>query len=553
VPKPLVSTLVALQLKLMWRQLRASTSMMVGSIVMLVMVLGAAIPAMWGLVALRGASLEARGAITVIAFGVLTLGWPIAVTLMTGNNDMLDAGRFALYPVRARQLLPGLLVAAATGLGGLLTLVLGIGFVAAWSSSLATAVLAVFGLVMGFATCLVSSRALSAALAAVLRRRRARDLVTIVVVIVILALSTGIQFITHALPGNVAGNSGTLDLSQMWQQFVTSIQPTANAIAWTPFGWAWALPWAAGQGDWGHAAIWGVLAIAWLAFLAWAWMRYFSASLTSPLEAGGTSQKIAKANPLDRLLPATPAGAVAKRGLRYWRRDPRRLVGAIATLVMPIMMGVAVYASGNNPDTPGDIINAVLAFSPAMVGFMAAIGLGYDISYDGTALGTQIVTGISGRDDRWGRAMAYLVIFVPVQVVMIVAFLAVSGRWDLAIPVAGLSFAWLLSGAGVGSWMGAMWQIPQPPAGSNLVNRSGSGGVAGFLSAMLGIFLPFVVCLPVLALAITAVVLGGWWSWATLGAGLAIGAFVLWLGMRIGGRHLDRTWPEVLAKVTWKG
>ena len=548
-----VGTLVTLQLKLMWRQLRASTSMLVGSIIMLVAVLGSAIPLMFGLVALRGASLEARGGLTVIGFAVLTLGWPIMVTLMTGNNDMLDAGRFALYPVRARQLLPGLLVAAAMGLGGLLTLVLGIGYVVAWSSSLATAVLALVGLVLGFATCLVSSRALSSALAAILRRRRARDLLTVLIVLVILALTTGIQFISHALPGALSSGDITLDFGQLWQQFITALQPVAHVMAWTPFGWAWSLPWAAAQGSWATTAIWAALAIAWLGLLTWAWMHFFSASLISPLEAGGTSQKITKSNPLDRLLPATPAGAVAKRGLRYWRRDPRRLIGGIATLLMPLIMGVAVYASGNSPDTPATIIKAILAFAPAMVGFMSAIGVGYDISYDGSALGTQIVTGISGRDDRWGRVMAYLVIFVPIQVVMILVFAAVSGRWDLLAPVTGLSFAWLLTGAGVGSWSGAMWQIPQPPAGSNLVNRSGAGGVSGVLSAMLGVFLPMVICLPVLGLAIAAAILGGWLSWLTLLVGLLIGVLALWLGMRIGGRHLDRTWPEVLAKVTWKG
>jgi len=527
--------------------------MTIAGLVMLLVVLGSAVPLMFGLAALRGASLETRGALTVLGFAVLTLGWPIMVTLMTGNNDMLDAGRFALYPVRTRQLLPGLLVAAAMGLGGLLTVFMGVGYVVAWSGSLVTFVLAVVGLVLGFATCLVSSRALSAALASLLRRRRARDMVTILVVLIILLLSTGIQFVSHAIPANT-GVAGGTSLSEIWQSIVAGLQPIAGVAAWTPFGWAWSLPWAAGQGHWGTVGLWGVLAIAWVAFLSWAWMHYFAASLVSPLEAGGTAEKIAKANPLDRLLPDTPAGGVAKRSLRYWRRDPRRLIGAIATILVPFMMGVAIYA-GEGSSTGSDLamMKAVMAFSPCMMGFMASIAVSMDISYDGTALATQIVTGVSGRDDRWGRMVAYLIIFVPIQVVMIVIFMAISGRWDLIVPVTGLCAGWLLAGSGIGSWLGAVFQIPQPPAGSNLVNRNTAGGIAGFASAMIGIFLPMMVVLPTIGCAVAAVAFGGVWNWLTLLVGVATGWLLLWWGMRAGGRRLDKTWPEVLARVTWKG
>jgi len=524
--------------------------MMIGSLIMVLMVLGSAVPLLFGLAALRGASVETRGIIMTLGFGLLTLGWPLMVTLMTGNNDMLDAGRFALYPVRATRLLPGLLAAAAMGLGGLLTVLMGVGYVAGWSSSPSTVVAAVVGLALGFATCLVTSRALSAVLASVLRRRKARDLVMVVFVVAVLALSLGIQYFSHLLPNDLQ-QGVTFNLTDI----VHSMLPAATAMAWTPFGWAWALPWAVAQGSWGAAAIWLGLAFVWLAFCGWIWGRQFAQSLISPLETGGSSEKIAKANPLDRLMPSTPAGAVAKRDLRYWRRDPRRLIGAIATLIMPFIMAVSIYASSVNqaPDVMA-LMKAVLAFSPVMVGFMAAISVAYDISYDGSALATQIVTGISGRDDRWGRLLAYLTIFGPIQVVMIIGFVAYSGRWDLLPSVTGCCIAYMGAGAGVGSWMGSIWQIPQPPAGSNLVNRGGTGGVAGFVGTMLGILLPGLLCLPTIAIAVVAVAFGpNPWAWITLAVGLLTAWLLLWWGVRSGGRRLDRKWPEVLAKVTWKG
>jgi len=524
--------------------------MLVGSLVMVLMVLGSAIPLLFGMAALRGASVETRGVIMTLGFGLLTLGWPIMVTLMTGNNDMLDAGRFALYPVRAARLLPGLLAAAALGLGGLLTALVGVGYVVGWSSSLSTLVAAVVGLALGFATCLVTSRALSAVLASVLRRRKARDLVMIVFVLVVLALSMAVQYFSHLLPNDLQ-QGVTFNLADI----VHSMLPAATAMAWTPFGWAWALPWAVAQGSWGLAAVWLALAAVWLAFCGWVWARQFAHSLVSPLEAGGSSEKIAKTNPLDRWMPNTPAGAVAKRDLRYWRRDPRRLVGAIATLIVPFIMALSIYASSVNqaPDVVAPM-KIVMAFSPVMIGFMAAVLVAYDISYDGSALATQIVTGVSGRDDRWGRLLAYFTIFVPIMVVMIAGFVAFAGRWDLLPSVTGCCIAYMGAGAGVGSWLGSIWQIPQPPAGSNLVNRSGVGGIAGFVGTMLGIILPGLVCLPTIIVAVIAAVFGpNPWAWITLAMGLLTAWLLVWWGVRSGGRRLDRKWPEVLAKVTWKG
>ncbi|MCL2783561.1 MAG: hypothetical protein FWD80_06285 [Propionibacteriaceae bacterium] len=547
----MVGTLVRLQLKLQWRQIRTSVGMTVASLIMVLLVLGSAIPAMFGLAAMRGASIETRGTVMTFGFALLTLGWPIMVTMMTGSNDMLDAGRFALYPVRAARMLPGLLVSATMGLGGVLIVIMGIGYVMAWSTSLASAVAAIIGLLLGFAICIVSSRAVSALLADLLRRRRARDLVMVVFVLVVLALSMGVQFVSQSLGGQLDAG---FNFGDYLNNLVTSMQPAAKVAAWTPFGWAWALPWAVANGTWWQAGVWLVLAVVWLGLLGWVWARQFARSLVSPLESGGGAEKIAKANPFDRFLPNSVAGAIAKRSLRYWRRDPRRLVGAIAIVLMPLIMAVAMYASSRSvPPDQMHIMKSVVAFAPALLGWMAATSVGWDISYDGSALATQIVTGASGRDDRWGRMLAWLVIFVPIQVVYIIGFMLVASRWDLLPAVTGLCVAELLTGGGIGSWIGSVWQMPQPPAGSNMMGRGATGGMAGFVGAMVGLLLPIVIGLPALVLAIAAVMYGEPFGWLTLLVGAATGWLVLWWGIRAGGRRLDRTWPEVLAKVTWKG
>jgi len=542
----LVGMLVRLQLKLSWRYTMSSVAMKVGSLVMALMLLASVIPAMYGLFALRGASVVIRGEVLTSGFALLTLAWPIMVTMMTGSNDMLDAGRFALYPVRMARLLPGLVLSAALGLGGLMMLFLGVGYVAAWSTSPVALVGAVVGWVVGFATCLASSRALAALLADVLRRRKARDLTIVLFFLVIMGFSVGSQLVTRALAEGTAtvGAGGLL----------AGLSRTADIAAWTPFGWAWGIPWALAGGDIVKALVWLVLALVWLGLMAWVWAHQFGKRLTSQLEAGGEAEKIAGANPLDRFLPATPAGAIAKRGLRYFRRDPRRLISIIATLIVPFLMAISMSMSMNQvPSNQHVLMLEVLTFAPSLAGWMVAIYVGWDISYDGSALATQIVTGVTGRDDRWGRIMAALMLYVPMLVVLIAGFTIYTRQWQVLPSVCGVGAMLTLSGMGIGSWIGSIWQIPQPPPGSSLVGRNGTGGAAGFLASMIGMFLPVVVTLPVLALAILALVLNPLYGWLALLVGLGLGALVLWWGVRSGGRRLDHKWPEVLAKVTWKG
>lgn len=548
-PASQTGTLVRLQLKLFWRYATSSTGMMIGNIVMALMLLGSLIPAMFGLGAMRGMSAETRGVALTLIFAVLTFLWPVAVTLMTGNNDMLDAGRFALFPVKVGRLLPGLVISAGMGLGGVMMLLLGIGYVVAWSTSPGTLIAAIVGWVVGFATCLASSRALSAVLADVLRRRKARDLLVLVIFIGIMALSIGMQVVSQMMTRSVESTTVT-----SFTDIVGGFGTVARVLAWTPFGWAWGLPWALAQGNALVAVVWLVLALVWLGGMAWIWGAQFAKRLVSPLDATGGAEKIVKANPLDRFLPDTPAGAVAKRGLRYFRRDPRRLMGMIATLIMPVMMAVIVGISGPQA-APGDqrILGQVMMFVPAMVGWMVGLFVATDICYDGSALAQQIVAGVSGRDDRWGRAMASLIVFGGLQIVIIIGFSIYARQWAMLPAVIGLSAALLVGGVGIGSWIGSIWYYPQPPAGSSLVGRNGAGGAAGFLASMVGMFLPVVTAIPVIIFVALTFALGALWAWVALVVGCATGALLLWWGVRAGGHRLDRTWPEVLAKITWKG
>ena len=69
-----------------------------------------------------------------------------------------------------------------------------------------------------------------------------------------------------------------------------------------------------------------------------AWRHFLGVGLVSPMDGGGTAGKVRDSAAVERLYPATPAGGVAGRTLRYWRRDPRYLAGIAGFLIGPIVL-----------------------------------------------------------------------------------------------------------------------------------------------------------------------------------------------------------------------
>ena len=535
----MVGLLVRLHLKLTARQLRASPAMLVSTIIMGLTVLSMGFLAYAGLSALRQAPAQ-RDWMTLLALGLLTLAWPVMTVFVVGSNEILDIGRFALLPVRAHQLVPGLFVAGLLGLGGLFTAFVDVGYVRAWSGVPATLAAAIVGAVLGTALCLLGARVLSTALSGVFRRRRPREIVALVFFVALLAGSILLQVGSRWL--------ATQQLDA--ERAVALARRVAAVVAWTPFGWPWALPADAAAGAWGPAAARIASSLAVIAVLGWVWSRQVARGLVSPLEQSGAGEKIQSGNVFDRFLPATPAGAIARRGVRYLRRDPRRFMGVIALLLMPALMIVPALLT---PATSlPSVRDGLVIFAPAWTGWMGASLVAADICYDGSALGTQILSGATGRDDRLGRALGFLVVFVPLQLIVIVAVTLWVQRWDLLPGVLGLVGVLLLGGVGVGSWVGSVWQYAQPPPGANVMGRGATGGSAGIVGSLVGMLLPLLWAIPTAVLAVA-----GFRSpvleWIALPTGLAMGAAAFVWGIRAGGARLDAHWPEVLAKVTWKG
>ncbi len=122
----MVALLVRLKLTLLRNSLRRSVWRTVGLVIGVVYALGIVVLAFAGLIALRFTSTALTADVTVPAFALLTLGWLLLSLLVFGVDETVDPARFALLPVRARELLPGLLLAGLIGVPGVAT-VAGVG------------------------------------------------------------------------------------------------------------------------------------------------------------------------------------------------------------------------------------------------------------------------------------------------------------------------------------------------------------------------------------------------------------------------------------------
>lgn len=531
--------LVKLNFTLARRQLARSPWQIVGMVVGLLYLLAAGAGLFFGMSVLMKSSLPIHADVPVVVFGLITLAWMMLGLLFFGVDQTLDPARFSLFPLRARDMLPGLTIIGLLDVGSLACLLGAIGLAVGWVSSPLVAAIAAVAGILGTLVGMLGTRVLTTGLASMLSSRKFKDAAAVIVFLLIMAFSVGMQFVG-------VGTSSSRNVDAM----LTLLHGSATVLSWTPFGFAWALPGDAAAGAWGIFAVHAVLALASVAVLWWAWGKLLDRALTSPLETGSGSGTVKVNSWVDRVFPATPAGAIGARTARYYRRDSRHMIGLISLVVMPFLMLVPVLIRRENFDSAQYSLT-MIAFTPAISAAFVAMSLMAELSYDGSAISTHMLTGIRGRDDRLGRVYGTLLVIVPLLTVMLLVGAAVSRRGDLVPGILGLTVSLAATGMGAGLVMDTLVNYPYPPPGSNPFAKNNGGGFAGFL----GFFAMFIVAgvgsAPASALVIAQLVTHQMmWGWIGLLAGVVVGPLVFWGLLTLASKNLDKRWPEVLKNVT---
>ena len=527
----MVATLVRLKLRVLAHTLRRERWRLV------LLVLGAVwgvsmLPSVvGGMVWLSHQAPASANDVLVVGGSLLVAGWAVVPILVPGMDDSLEVGRFATFGVSARALAPGLLLAGAVSLPSLITTVVVLAPAIVWAPRGEAALgLSLLAAPLALATCMLAARIATSISARVLSSRRAREIGAVL----------GLLAVALALPAVLA--LGSLGLEGALEKV-----PTVSAVlGWTPLGAPFAAPFAAAEGD--EAGTFGRIAVAvgTVAVAGAVWVRTMEDTLRRPPSRSGQVRR----RP-DQMLPAhvvarhpglVAAGAVTRRGLRYWTADPRYMSALLAAVVAPVLIVVLAASVADAPD-------AIALGLGIVVGGTLGWGRHNDVAYDGTAFWLHVAAHVPGWSDRLGRALATLVWALPLTVGLGLLGVWVSGRWELAAAAVGAGVGVLLAGLAVSAVASALLPYPVPAAGANPYAAQ-MGAVGATLVAQAASSAgTFVLCGPVLGLYAASV----WWraelAPLTAAVGLVGGAALLALAVWLGGRVYDARAPRLLARL----
>lgn len=519
----MVATLLRLRFRVLGNQLARSPWQLVGFLFGALYGVGVLAGTVVGLVLLAGVELPIAATVIVGVGSLVTLGWVFGPLLLAGVDTTLDPDRLVVFPMTVNRMMVALTLAGVCGIPGIITSVASLATIATWVRSPASILAWVVATPLAILTAVVASRAMASLSVGLSAGRRFREISGVLIFIPLILAGP-------IIAGIASGFALNLDTAAT----------IVRVLGWTPIGAAWAVPADAAGGDFAAAGAKLFIALATLALLWAVWRRALSDALVRPRRTSRVSVKAGSLGWFGRV-PSGGAGAIFARSFTYWLRDPRYLRQLIVVPLVPVLLWF--YARGGDPFV-------ALMFSGLLIAFVLGIVIYADVSYDGTAYGTELATGVSGRADRVGRTLAAAALALPLTVVAAILPFLFEGDWSQFPGVLGMSLGVLSISYGVCAVTSAQLVVAVPAAGDNPFKRvPGATFLQGL--AFLGIWLV------ALALSAPSVVIGliafftgnALLSWVAGAVGVVMGVAVLVIGIVVGGRMLDRTGPLLLARL----
>ncbi|MCA1169550.1 ABC-2 type transport system permease protein [Kocuria sp. AG109] len=502
---------------------------MAGTVVSLVIAGCAVLAAAAGFLALREAGPLVAAQIAACLGALLGLVWVLVPVVVASEDQTLDPELLSPYPLRLRDIVLAQVASSLVGVLGPLSL-LGMLTPVLSAHGPGQALLSLVAGVLGF-VCFVVWARIAAACGRRLRRRRGLTTVLSALGYVLLMFS-GLLF-------------GLLSL--------ILLRPSARQAATGIAGW---IPWSAGYLAVADAAgtptllpvrlglpVLGIGIGLWLlSALLRGELLTVSAGSSGRAQRGRTRRADDAAPGTGLALARGPVSAVAVRTGLDLLRDPRMSFSLLGVL------GIAVLFTGLSALQDG----AQALMAGPFAGLTACTIACYLTAYDNSAFSLHLLAPLTGRQDRWGRALGVLGVYLPATLVVSAACTVLAGFPEQVPANLGVSLGFCLIGTGVGAVASALWAAPVPPPGASPFKRAGGGAGSG---AKMGMLLAALVCLalnlPAIILYLVSLVPGlGWLGWVALAVGIGLGLAVLGLGVRLGARRYDARAPELLAQVS---
>jgi ABC-2 type transport system permease protein len=558
---------VQLKLRLMTGALRGdgSTARVVGLILAVVVGLYVMPAGFILLASLHGRPLA--GDAGIVVFAAAFAGWAVLPLLAFGTDETLDPARLALLPLRRRTLVTGLLAAALTGIGPVVTFVVLLGVVAAEANGPGPAAAGVAAVLLELALCVAASRALTTAFSGLLRSRRGSDFGVIAGALLTFAVIAGNVAFQRSLAGGRLGQG---------------IRAIAGVARWTPPGLLAHAISAAARGDYPAALAGLAVGAATALLLLWAWIAVLGRTLISQDASTQVSRRRARRAALAPAGNGAPAGdlapvgvaaagggeparaaaawggrmallgssravTVAVKELRYSWRDPRRKAAWLG-LGMAVIVTLSVSSLGTGRGLAG-AVGPVLVIAAVYGGVIAGIQSANQFGLDGGAFWLNVAATSRPqqlRADLAGKNLASGLVALPVFALLYTALGLLADQAIYPAAAFGMAAAALGVTLGIASVASVLMPYAVPQRRASAFGGAGTG--RGFLAGLANLAIMILAVLllgPVLVLLM--LVHTGWWL---LVIGPGYGAVMAWLGRMIASGIGFRRLPELLAEVS---
>lgn len=528
----MVRNLVGLKARLTWNGVRHDTQRRFGFPVATLLLGWAGWYLASGLVetasTLEGEALSAFMGWAALLFFAAWVTLPVIIFPLDEN---LDPQQLAVLPVSHRQMVTGLaaasFVAPATVVPilvlGANTAVLSDGW---WI--MVPAYLVYVGLLA------VGSQLFSAAISAILRTRRGRDIATFL----ILGLAAGSFFVYRSISSSIStqglASSVTTHPILDWSALVPPVAAQRAVIE-------------AAAGNVTGAIVFLIAAAVGLVALASVWQRLLGWMLSTPQEGSRPAARARRSGFTSGLWGVVPT--LARKELRFYIRDPRQRLVWTGTV---IFVGLAV--AGTIMGTTGFFDIRDNNWAPLMapvlvlfVGLPIALNL---FGWERNAASYLFVLPAAPRQLLLGKNLAVATALVLESTLLAILLSWFTGFWEwtwLAFPLMVSAIGCQLA---VGNFVSVLTPLRLPREGTDVFAQSTEQGCLAIVSQTISFFtIGLLLVVPASVVALTVSFGSAVAPWFTAIATIVWGVLVYSISLWLSSRLLRRRLPEVMAWV----
>jgi len=523
--------LVQLKLRLLLNALRSNTAAKTSFIFSSVFALIFAVATFAGLAALRhnGAAVD----LTAVVYTTFAFGWLTLPLLVFGLDSTLDPATLALYPLRTRPLMTGLLAASATGAWPLANLIGALGITVGIAHGALAVVIAVVAAVLQLLFCITLARWVTTALAGLLRSRRGRDLAALAIIPIFALYEIFAQVVPRAVGKH--------------QLTAASFAGVDAWLRWLPPGLAAHAVQDASTGHAGLAVARLALLLGVIVLLVVLWARSLNRALVTADTSTQSSAVRSAALPFGTGLlrrRQSLTSTIAARVLVYQRRDPASMIYWGLTFVVMAAVSISSLRGHRADPLAGVLLSA--GIGAALIGAMHS----NVIALTGPPFYLDVLA-VPGRKAMraWfaGHDVVYAALGVPLILVVPMAIAVITGH-----PSNGF-LAWALGLAAIGAALGVSnfcsaafaWPAVKRPGTPTPRPADGFGGqnAASRIGTLFGTGI--LVTPAIVAIIATGSVSDAIRMPVLIAGGATYGALLAWAGATIAGILAQAQLPEL--------